>query len=110
MTEAYDGRQVVGIDLHRQRSVIVRMTEDGRKLETVRITNSPAALRRVIAKAGERQRGRRCTWRIRWACGPTAAGGSRTISATPRTWPTCCGWAGCRRRGSRRRRSASCGS
>ena len=42
MTEAYDGRQVVGIDLHRRRSVIVRMTEDGRKLETVRITNSPA--------------------------------------------------------------------
>src|SRR6266581_3847799 len=53
MTEAYDGRQVVGIDLHRQRSVIVRMTEDGRKLETVRITNSPAALRREIAKAGK---------------------------------------------------------
>jgi transposase len=53
MTEAYDGRQVVGIDLHRRRSVIVRMTEDGRKLETVRITNSPAALRAVIAKAGK---------------------------------------------------------
>ena len=53
MTEAYDGRQVVGIDLHRRRSVIVRMTEDGRKLETVRITNSPAALRREIAKAGK---------------------------------------------------------
>jgi transposase len=53
MTEAYDGRQVVGIDLHRRRSVIVRMTEDGRKLETVRITNSPAALRAEIAKAGE---------------------------------------------------------
>jgi transposase len=53
MTEAYDGRQVVGIDLHRQRSVIVRMTEDGRKLETVRITNSPAALRAVIARAGK---------------------------------------------------------
>ena len=56
MTEAYDGRQVVGIDLHRRRSVIVRMTEDGRKLETVRITNSPAALRREIAKAGEHPR------------------------------------------------------
>ncbi len=56
MTEAYDGRQVVGIDLHRRRSVIVRMTEDGRKLETVRITNSPAALRAVIAKAGENPR------------------------------------------------------
>ena len=45
MTEAYDGRQVVGMDLHRRRSVLVRMTEDGRKLETVRIENSPAALR-----------------------------------------------------------------
>src|SRR6201981_1756431 len=56
MTEAYDGRQVVGIDLHRRRSVIVRMTEDGRKLETVRITNSPAALRAEIAKAGENPR------------------------------------------------------
>jgi transposase len=56
MTEAYDGRQVVGIDLHRRRSVIVRMTEDGRKLETVRITNSPAALRREIARAGEHPR------------------------------------------------------
>jgi transposase len=52
MTEAYDGRQVVGMDLHRRRSVLVRMTEDGRKLETVRITNSPAALRAVIARAG----------------------------------------------------------
>ena len=56
MTEAYDGRQVVGMDLHRRRSVLVRMTEDGRKLETVRITNSPAALRAVIARAGTNPR------------------------------------------------------
>src|ERR1700747_984601 len=56
MTEAYDARQRVAIDLHRRRSVIVRMTEDGRKLETVRITNSPAALRAVIARAGEHPR------------------------------------------------------
>jgi transposase len=54
MTEAYDGRQVVGMDLHRQRSVLVRMTMDGRKLETARIVNSPAALRAVIARAGDR--------------------------------------------------------
>lgn len=53
MTEAYDGRQVVGMDLHRRRSVLVRMTENGRKLETARITNSPAALRTVIAQAGK---------------------------------------------------------
>ena len=57
MTEAaYNGRQVVGIDLHRRRSVIVRMTEDGRKLETVRIASSPAALRAVIARAGKNPR------------------------------------------------------
>ena len=56
MDEAYDGRQVVGMDLHRRRSVLVRMTEDGRKLETVRITNSPAALRAAIARAGDKPR------------------------------------------------------
>jgi transposase len=56
MTEAYDGRQVVGMDLHRRRSVLVRMTEDGRKLETARIENSPAALRAVIARAGQSPR------------------------------------------------------
>ena len=56
MTEAYDGRQVVGMDLHRRRSVLVRMTEDGRKLETVRIENGPAALRAVLARAGKNPR------------------------------------------------------
>ena len=54
MSEAYDGQQVVGTDLHRRRSVLVRMTADGRKLETARITNSPGELRRVIARAGKR--------------------------------------------------------
>ena len=53
MTEAYDGRQVVGMDLHRRRSVLVRMTMDGRKLETARIENSPAALRAVLARCGK---------------------------------------------------------
>jgi transposase len=56
MDASYDGRQVVGIDLHRRRTVLVRMTEDGRKLETVRIENSPAALRAVLARAGARPR------------------------------------------------------
>ena len=54
MTEAYDGRQVVGMDLHRRRSVLVRMSMDGRKLETARIENSPGALRRVLARCGQR--------------------------------------------------------
>ena len=52
MTEAYDGREVVGMDLHRRRSVLVRMTGDGQKLGTARITNSPE-LRRQIARAGK---------------------------------------------------------
>src|SRR5438477_6353405 len=52
MEIAYDGRQVVGMDLHRRRSVLVRMTEDGRRLGTARITNSPAGLRKEIARAG----------------------------------------------------------
>ena len=42
MEIAYDGRQVVGMDLHRRRSVLVRMTEDGRRLGTARIANSRA--------------------------------------------------------------------
>jgi transposase len=51
--EAYDGRQVVGIDLHRRRSVIVRMTKAGERLDAVRIDNDPVALGLEIAKAGE---------------------------------------------------------
>jgi transposase len=52
MQEAYDGQQFVGMDLHRRRSVLVRMTAGGRKLGTARITNSPAGLRQEIARAG----------------------------------------------------------
>jgi transposase len=48
----YDGRQYVGIDLHRRRSVIVRMTPDGEQLGWVRIENDPVALGLELAKAG----------------------------------------------------------
>jgi transposase len=50
---AYEGRQIVGMDLHRRRSVLVRMTETGQQLETVRISNDPEYLRAVMARAGE---------------------------------------------------------
>jgi transposase len=50
--EAYDGPQIVGMDLHRRRSVLVRMTADGRRLDTSRISNSPAELRKEVVKAG----------------------------------------------------------
>ena len=53
MDADYDGRQVVGIDLHRRRSVIVRMTEAGERLGVVRIDNDPMTLAAAIAEAGE---------------------------------------------------------
>jgi hypothetical protein len=53
MQAAYDGRQIVGIDLHRRRSVIVRMSETGERLDQSRIDNDPMALATEIAKAGE---------------------------------------------------------
>lgn len=49
----YDGKQFVGIDLHRRRSVIVRMTETGQRLETVRILNDADRLAAVMARAGQ---------------------------------------------------------
>jgi hypothetical protein len=41
MSEEYEGKQLVGIDLDRRRSVIVRMTESGERLDSVRIDNDP---------------------------------------------------------------------
>jgi transposase len=53
MSAEYDGQQIVGIDLHRRRSVIVRMIETGEHLAHVRIDNDPMTLAAEIAKAGE---------------------------------------------------------
>lgn len=50
----YDGKQFVGIDLHRQRSVIVRQSDTGEQLSAVRIVNDPTSLALQLAKAGER--------------------------------------------------------
>jgi hypothetical protein len=51
--EAYAGRQFVGMDLHRRRSVLVRMTAAGEVLERVRIVNDVDGLAAVIGRAGE---------------------------------------------------------
>jgi hypothetical protein len=84
MSEAYDGPQVVGMDLHRRRSVLVRMTADGRKLETARISNSPAELRRVIARAGKRpQVVLEATYGWYWAADTLAAAGAQVHLAHP---------------------------
>jgi transposase len=53
VSEQYAGHQIVGMDLHRRRSVLVRMTDTGEHLETVRISNDRDYLRGVMARAGE---------------------------------------------------------
>ena len=126
MSEEYEGRQVVGIDLHRRRSVIVRTTAAGEVLETVRIVNDPVALGLEIAKAGpDPDVVLEATYGWYWAVDVLQAAGASVHLAhplgvkgfsyrrvktcgTPRTWRICCGWAGCRRRTWRRRRCGSC--
>jgi transposase len=52
--DEYAGRQYVGVDLHRRRSVIVRMTPEGHRLgSAVRIDNDPFALAQLVASWGE---------------------------------------------------------
>src|SRR5574340_1541246 len=51
--DEYDGLQFVGIDLHRQRSVIVRQSAEGEQLDAVRIVNDPMSLALQLEKAGE---------------------------------------------------------
>jgi transposase len=84
MTEAYDGPQVVGMDLHRRRSVLVRMTPEGRRLETARITNSAPELCREIAKAGEHPKVvLEATYGWYWAADALAAAGAEVHLAHP---------------------------
>ncbi len=45
-------KQYVGVDLHRRRSLIVRMDGEGNRLSTARIANDPLILAGEIAKAG----------------------------------------------------------
>lgn len=84
METAYDGRQIVGMDLHRRRSVLVRMTGDGRRLGTVRITNSPAELRAQIARAGKSPKVvLEATYGWYWAADTLAAAGAEVHLAHP---------------------------
>jgi len=81
---AYDGRQVVGVDLHRRRSVLVRMTQDGRRLGMAKIINSPQALRTEIARAGTSPRVvLEATYGWYWAADTLAAAGAEVHLAHP---------------------------
>jgi transposase len=84
METAYDGRQIVGMDLHRRRSVLVRMTGDGRRLGTARIANSPAELRAQIARAGKSPKVvLEATYGWYWAADVLAAAGAEVHLAHP---------------------------
>ena len=84
MTEAYDGRQVVGIDLHRRRSVIVWMTEDGRKLGDCPDHQQPGGAAREIAKAGQHPRVVvEATYGWYWAADVLEAAGAEVHLAHP---------------------------
>jgi hypothetical protein len=49
----YAGKQFVGIDLHRRRSVLVQTTESGERLEAVQIVNDVDRLNAVMERAGQ---------------------------------------------------------
>ena len=84
METAYDGRQIVGMDLHRRRSVLVWMTGDGWRLGTARITSSPEELRREVGRAGKSPKvvpGAAYGWY--WAADTLAAAGAEVHLAHP---------------------------
>ena len=80
----YDGRQFVGIDLHRQRSVIVRQSESGEQLSAVRIVNDPVALRLQLEDAGaDPEVVLEATYGWYWAVDVLQAHGARVHLAHP---------------------------
>jgi transposase len=77
-------REYVGIDLHRRRSVIVRMTPQGEKLEVVRIDNDPVGLSLEVAKAGpDPEVILEATYGWYWAADVLRANGARVHLAHP---------------------------
>src|SRR6185295_2096900 len=84
LVNEYDGRQFVGIDLHRRRTVIVRQSATGEHLETRRIVNDPLALAREIGKAGlEPEVVLEATYGWYWAADVLAEAGARVHLAHP---------------------------
>ncbi len=84
MDAEYAGRQFVGIDLHRRRSVLVRMSEAGQRLDVVRIDNDPVTLGLEIAKAGESPEVvLEATYGWYWAADVLAAAGAHVHLAHP---------------------------
>jgi len=77
--------EYVGVDLHRRRSVIVRMSPDGERLTTEKIDDNAVALAAAIAPAGPNPRvvvESCCGWY--WAADVLAECGAPTNATPPR--------------------------
>jgi hypothetical protein len=83
--DEYDGRQYVGIDLHRRRSVIVRMSSAGQRLgPPVRINSDPVTLAGEIATWGASlEVVLEATYGWYWAADVLAGAGARVHLAHP---------------------------
>src|ERR671930_1741089 len=80
----YDGPQVVGVDLHRHRSVIVRQSETGERLGVRRVVNDPVELMAEIGKAGPNPEVvLEATYGWYWAADVLAEAGARVHLAHP---------------------------
>lgn len=85
MSSPQDGVQWVGMDLHRRRSVLVRMASDGQLLgKMVRFPNDPVRLKREIAKAGPKAKVvLEATYGWYWAADALAEAGAEVHLAHP---------------------------
>jgi transposase len=74
----------VGIDLHRRRSVVVVLNEDGDRVSWCRIDNTPANLAAEVVAAGEHAEvAMEATWGWYWAADVIAECGARLHLAHP---------------------------
>jgi transposase len=77
-------RQYVGIDLHRRRSVVVRVSATGEQLSCVRIANDPMAIAAAVAEAGpEPEVVIEATYGWYWVVDLLQANGARVHLANP---------------------------
>jgi len=81
----YAGTRLVGIDLHRRRSVIVQMTAEGERIgAATRIDNDPFELARLVGSWGERPEVvLEATYGWYWAADVLADAGARVHLAHP---------------------------
>jgi transposase len=77
-------RQYVGIDFHRRRSVIVRMSATGEKLSATRVANDPLAIAAAVGEAGpEPEVVVEATYGWYWVVDLLQAAGARVHLADP---------------------------